>query len=232
LRPGPSSRALLQAVSTGAEIAADALPNNHWVAAMIAGVDIRLHRMSYSGELAFEVYVPSGYALTVWQALMDAGKAFDLKPYGTEAMGALRIEKGHVAGPEIDGRTTLRDLGLEGFASSKKPFVGSVLRHRPALRDPARPRLVGLVIDGPNGTSPGALLFHQQGPAKGHVDGHVTSTTWSPALQKHIALGLLANGPERLGETVRCIDFVGNSTVLAEVVSQHFYDPKGVRQNA
>ncbi|MEM9317872.1 MAG: sarcosine oxidase subunit alpha family protein [Pseudomonadota bacterium] len=227
---GPNARSLLSDVSD-ADLSKDALPNNHFTQARIDGVDVRIHRMSYSGELAYEVYVPAGYGQHVWQVIHDAGPPHNLLPYGTESMGALRIEKGHVAGPEIEGRTTLKDLGLEGFASSKKPFVGSVLRKRPVLEDPARPILVGLEIEGKTGAKPGALLFAETGKTEGHGEGWVSSTTYSPALGRYIAMGLLKNGAQRNGELVRIVDFVGDLTLTAKVVSHHFFDPEGVRQN-
>jgi sarcosine oxidase subunit alpha len=146
-------------------------------------------------------------------------------------MGALRIEKGHVAGAEIEGRTTMKDLGLEVFASSKKPFIGSVLRKRVVLEDATRPSLVGLEIVGDDGARAGSLLFGLNVPAKGHGEGWVSSTTYSPALKKNIALALLSKGPERIGETIQVVDFVGNQTLRAKVVSPHFFDPEGHRQN-
>ncbi|MBE1285047.1 MAG: sarcosine oxidase subunit alpha family protein [Rhodobacteraceae bacterium] len=228
---GPKSRALLSAVSD-ADLSREALPSNHFTKASIGSVEVRIHRMSYSGELAYEVYTPSGFGRHVWETIHAAGKAHNLRPYGTESMGALRIEKGHVAGPELEGRTTMKDLGLEGFASSKKPFVGSVLRKRPVLEDPERPILVGLEIEGEKGAKPGSLLFPADGEAKGHGDGWVSSTTWSPALGCNIAMGLLKNGKSRKGETIRVINFVGGETLTAKVVSHHFFDPKGERQNA
>ena len=228
---GPNARALLQSVVSDADLDAQALPNNHLVNATLEGAEVRIHRMSYSGELAYEVYTPSGFGRHVWNALVDAGAAFRLITYGTEAMGTLRIEKGHVAGPEIDGRTTLKDLELENFASTKKPFVGSVLRHRSALSDASRPSLVGLMIDGEVGAKPGMLLFPREGTMEGHGDGLVTSTTYSPALERYIAMGLLTRGKQRVGEIVRCVDFLGNLTVEAEVVTHHFFDPAGERQN-
>ncbi len=227
---GPKSRALLNDVSD-VDVSLEALPNNHFTHAEIGGVEGRLHRMSYSGELAFEIYVPAGFGCHVWKMLEQAGTSYNLRPYGTEAMGALRIEKGHVAGPEIEGRTTLRDIGLESFASSKKPFVGSVLHKRPVLEDSERPVLVGLEIDGDPGAKAGALLFAQSQTPKGHGDGWVSSTTYSPALGKNIALAFLRNGANRKGEHVKVVDFVGDQTVNATVVSHHFYDPKGERQN-
>lgn len=229
---GPKSRELLMAASKGGDLSRDALPNNYFSHAKIAGATVRIHRMSYSGELAYEVYVEAGFAHFVWEELIKAGEPMHLCPYGTEAMGALRIEKGHVAGPELDGRTTMRDLRMDGFASSKKPFVGSVLKNRPLLIDPARPSLVGLDIEGDEEAKSGSLLYPEQGPAKGHGDGWVSSATYSPALGKNIALGLLSNGHERMGERIRIVNFVGGTRQTAKVVSPHFYDPEGERQNA
>lgn len=229
---GPKARTLLEEASRGADLSRDALPNNHWTAALIDGVKCRIHRMSYSGELAYEIYVPSGYAEKVWTALQASGVEFNLKPYGTEAMGILRIEKGHVAGAEIEGRTTLKDLGLAGFASSKKPFVGSVLRNRPVLEDPARPTLVGLEIEGSVGAKAGSILYPRAEKPQGHGDGWVSSVTYSPALDKHIALALLKNGKERKGETIQIANFVDDQYLTAKVVSHHFFDPDGERQNA
>lgn len=228
---GPKSRDLLGAVIEGADFSREALPNNHFTVGTIAGADVRVHRMSYSGELAYEIYVPALFGRTVWETLIEAGGPFSLKPYGTESMGALRIEKGHVAGPELDGRTTLKDLGLEGLASKVKPFVGSVLRQRPALEDPERPCLVGLEIDGEVGALPGSLLFDKNGPTEGHGEGWLSSTTYSPALGRNIALGLLKNGKARLGRDIRVVDFVGDRRLEATVVSSHFFDPSGGRQN-
>ncbi|RWK63378.1 sarcosine oxidase subunit alpha family protein [Mesorhizobium sp.] len=227
---GPKSRRVLMDL-TGADLSRDALPNNHFTQLTIADVPCRLHRMSFSGELAYEIYIPAKSGRKVWEALVTAGVPHNLKPYGLEAMGALRIEKGHIAGSEIEGRTTMKDLGLEGFASTKKPFVGSVLRKRPLLEDPKRPSLVGLEIVGDRGATAGSLLFAMNAPAKGHGEGWVSSTTYSPALKKNIALAFLSRGPERFGETIQVVDFVGDQTVQAKVVSHHFFDPEGDRQN-
>ncbi|OWK25317.1 hypothetical protein AJ87_11735 [Rhizobium yanglingense] len=122
-------------------------------------------------------------------------------------------------------------MGLETFASTKKPFIGSVLRKRPGVEDAKRPSLVGLEIIGDTGAKAGALLFSLNGPAKGHGEGWVSSTTYSPALKKNIALALLARGPARIGETIQVVDFVGSQTLQAKVVSHHFFDPEGHRQN-
>ena len=168
----------------------------------------------------------------VWSTIAKIGKPLGLLTYGTEAMGALRIEKGHVAGAEIDGRTTLRDLGLHGIASKDKPFVGSMLMSREFLVASTRPTLVGLRIAGNKGARAGALLFSGEWPVSGHGEGWVSSTTYSPALGCNIALGFLKSGGIRMGEAVRIVDHLGGDTFIAQVVSSHFYDPEGDRQNA
>jgi heterotetrameric sarcosine oxidase alpha subunit len=229
---GPQSRALLQAACPGADFSTAALPNMALTYGEIAGAPVRIHRMSYSGELAYEVFIPAGFGQAVWEALLAAGAAFGVVPYGTEAMGTLRIEKGHVAGGELDGRTTLKDLALERFASVRKPFIGAVLRRRPVLEDPARPSLVGLQpVDPAKPIRPGALLFPEGGEIAGHGEGHVTSVTFSPAVGSHIGLALLARGQTRVGEMVRVVDLLAGETVPCRVTAPCFVDPEGVRQN-
>ncbi len=229
---GPKARAVLQAVvGSGVDVSNEALPQNAFVDARINRVAVRVHRMSFSGELAYEIFAPSGQAISVWEAVMVAGEHHQIKPYGVEAMGTLRIEKGHVSAPELDGRTTLRDLNLGGMAKKKQPYVGSVLSQRPLLLDPSRPSLVGLEIEGDMGARSGALLFGMNAEISGHGEGHVTSTTYSPALGKNIALGMLMNGQSRIGERIKIVDLMGAQELIARVVSQHFYDQQGERQN-
>ena len=179
---GPLARKVLEGAVAGADLSAEALPNNALTTGTVEGRPVRVHRTSFSGELAFEVYARAGDAPAVWRALMAAGAPHDLQPYGTEAMAVLRIEKGHVAGPELDGRTTLDDLGLGRMASKTKPFVGSVLRGREGLTRPDRQTLVGLRIEGEAGAKPGMLLFPDGAPHRGHGLGRVTSTARSEAL--------------------------------------------------
>ena len=228
---GPKSRDLLTAVCGGVDFSPDALPNNYFTSATIDGVMTRVNRMSYSGELAYEIYIPSGFGRHVWEALYARRSDFNLVPYGTESMDTLRIEKGHISGAELDGRTTMKDVALEGFASSKKPFVGSVLSKRPVLEDPKRPSLVGLEMIGDVAAKAGSLIFLGNSEAKGHGDGWVSSATYSPAVEKNIAMGFLTGGKKRIGETVQVVNFLDNETLKAKVVSHHFFDPKGERQN-
>ena len=227
---GPRSREVLAGLLPGYDVSNDALPFMGVIEAEAEGIPLRVHRISFSGELAYELFVPSGYARALWEALRMAGAPHGIIPYGTEAMGALRIEKGHVTGAELDGRTTLADVGLAGMASSKKPFVGQVLAQRPALADPARPRLVGLRAVAPQQRiRAGAILFDEGQEAKGHGLGHVSSVTFSPALGGHIALGFLADAEQRKGKRVVAHSPVHGEATPLEVVDPIFVDPEGAR---
>ncbi len=195
------------------------------------GVPARLFRLSFSGELAYEIAVPAHYGEALAAALMKAGAPFGITPYGTEALAVMRIEKGHVAGNEIDGRTTAHDLGLERMMSTKKDFVGRVLAGRPALMAPDRPRFVGFKpCDPKERLRAGAHLVPLDGPVTAENDqGVITSVAFSPSLDSWIGLGLLVRGPERIGERVRAADPVRNGMVEVEVTSPVFVDPQGER---
>ncbi len=193
------------------------------------GTPARLFRISFSGELAYEIAVPARYGNALAAKLMEAGEAFGIAPYGTEALGIMRIEKGHAAGPELNGQTTAHDLGLSKLLSKKKDFIGRALAARPALINPARPTLVGLKpVDGVTFLRAGSHLLPVGAPANAANDqGHVTSAARSPSLGYPIALALLVNGPARIGETIRVYDPVRNGDTLAEIVSPVHYDPSG-----
>lgn len=230
---GPKSRAVLQAVLDDIDLSETALPHMGARKGHLQGYPVRVNRLSFSGELAYEVFTPAGYGAAVWTILGQAGGAYDLCFYGTEALGALRIEKGHVSGPELDGRTTAKDLGLGGLASSKKPYIGSVMQHREGLTDPNRPSLIGLKpVDRQQKVVGGSLLLAKGADLSGHGEGHVTSTTYSPALGHHIALGFLIGGQCRIGEHVSAVNLADGRTIDVEIVSPHFYDPEGDRLHA
>jgi heterotetrameric sarcosine oxidase alpha subunit len=226
---GPESRAVLGRAIQGIDFANQAFPMLGVRDGTVADVPVRVFRVSYSGELAYEVAVPSDFAVAVWTALLDAGAT----PYGLEAMGALRIEKGHVAGPELSGQTTAADLGLGRLVSTKKDFIGKALLQRPATADPARPALVGLVpVDGKTPIRAGAqLIVSKDTPPPVPMVGYVTSVTYSPTLGHPIALALLANGARRHGETIVAASPMSGDFVAVRVVAPHFYDPEGKRQN-
>ncbi len=194
------------------------------------GVPARLFRLSFSGELAYELAVPARYGNALAEKLAAAGAV----PYGTEALGVMRIEKGHPAGNELNGQTTAHDLGLAKLLSKKKDFVGRALASRPVLTDPARPTLIGLrPVAKTERLRAGAHLLTQNADATAANDqGYVTSVAFSPTLGHWIGLGLLANGPARLDETIRIYDPIRNGDTLAEVVSPVFYDPEGARLHA
>src|SRR5690625_3773814 len=138
---GPRSRAVLEKAVEGASVSGEALPFMGVVQAQIAGCPIILFRISFSGELAYEVATGADHGTAVWEALMEAGREEEIIPYGTEAMAVMRIEKGHPAGPELSGQTTAADLGLGKLCSTKKPYVGHRLKERPVSADPSRPCL-------------------------------------------------------------------------------------------
>ena len=163
---------------------------------------------------------------------MVAGEKHGITPYGMEAMGILRIEKGHVTHAELDGRITLDDVGMGRMASTKKWFVGRGMLDKPAFTDPDRPKLVGLVpADGETKIPAGALLVADPvTPPPVPKLGHVASSAYlSPTVGHPIALGFLARGRERLGETVWAVSPVRNLRVEVKVVAPCFVDPEGSR---
>jgi heterotetrameric sarcosine oxidase alpha subunit len=226
---GPESRALLSRVVEGIDFSSASFPMLGVRDGRIGGVPVRIFRVSYSGELAYELATPSDHAVAVWTKLLEAGAT----PYGLEAMGAMRIEKGHVAGPEINGQTTAADIGLGKLVSTKKEFIGKALLQRPALTDPNRKALVGLVpADGKTPIRAGAqLVADSKVPPPVPMVGHVTSVTWSPTLGHPIALALLASGSRRMGETIVAASPLSGDAVPVKVVSPYFFDPQGARQN-
>jgi len=219
---GPNARNVLARVVTDA-VDDSALPFLGVLETKVAEVPVRILRVSFSGEMSFEIYVPAHDASEVWRALRAAGAGL----YGLEALGALRIEKGHPAGGEMDGRTTLDDLGLGRMASTKKPFIGAVMARRPGLQAPERQQLVGLVAEEDKPLSTGAVLSF--GPFEGTGDGRITSATWSPALGQYIALALLKAGRARYGDSVRVHNPARGITTRARVRDPYFLDPNGER---
>ena len=229
---GPHSRRLLQKLfGDNADFSNGAFPYMACGEFSLCGIPARLFRISFSGELAYEIAVPAGYGDALVRALMAAGEEFGAVMYGTEALSVMRIEKGHVAGNELTGQTVARDLGLGLMMSTKKDYIGRIMAARPALVDPGRPTLVGLrPVDRADRLRGGAhLLPTGATPGPETDEGYVTSTAFSPSLGHWIGLGLLARGPERMGEQIRVYDPVRSEDFQAEIVSPVFVDPKGVR---
>ena len=230
---GPRSRDTLRnVIDPDYDISDEALPYMGVREVTIrGGIRARLFRLSFSGELAYELAVPARYGNALAESLMQAGAPYGITPYGTEALGVMRIEKGHPAGNELNGQTTAHDLGLAKLLSSKKDFIGRALAARPALADPARPTLIGLKpVQAGARLRGGSHLLPQGVPATAENDqGHVSSVAFSPSLGSWIGLGLLRNGPARIGEVIRVYDPVRNGDLLAEVVHPVFVDPQGSR---
>ena len=229
---GPKSRALLQALVGGAaDLSAEAFPYMGAVAFRLDGVAARLFRLSFSGELAFEIAVPASFGDSLIRALMAAGADFGVQPYGTEALGVMRIEKGHVGGGELNGQTTARDLGLGRMMSRKKACIGKAMAGRPGLADPQRPILVGVTpLDATQRLRGGAHFLRLGAEASAANDeGHLTSTAFSPSLERWIGLGLLVGGDQRIGERIRAYDPIRGGDVEVEVRHPVFLDPEGVR---
>jgi len=194
-------------------------------------VEARLFRMSYSGELAYEIHVPAHKGRAMWNAAIAAGADFGIMAYGTEAMSTLRIEKGHiVVGAEADGRTTAHDLGLGGLVSVTKHCIGKRLSERPALESPGRWQLVGLVTLG-DAPMPRAakIVADPDRAAPNPMLGHVTSWCRSPNLDAWIALALVENGRARHGQTLWAVSPLANARVQVQVGPPCFFDPKGER---
>jgi sarcosine oxidase subunit alpha len=197
----------------------------------LGGLPARLFRVSFSGEMAYEVAMPARYGDALARALMAAGAAFGVTPYGTEALGVMRIEKGHVSGGELNGQTVARDLGLGRMMSTKKDYIGRVMAGRPALVDPERPMLTGIIAADPAQRLRAGAHFLSAGAraVAANDEGYMTSVAFSPSLKRWIGLGLLKRGPERLGERLTAYDSIRGGSLEVEVVSPVFLDPEGGR---
>lgn len=193
-------------------------------------IKARVFRISFSGELAYEIYIPAGYGESVWTALMQAGKPENITAYGTEALAIMRIEKGHVAGPELSGNTTAGDLGMGKMAGQKKDYIGRFLQQRPALQAENREVVVGIEPVGDSPLWEGAHLVELDAEATTENDlGYLTSVTWSPVMKQWIALALLRNGKERIGSNLRAVNPLSNVETEVKVISPHFFDPDNER---
>lgn len=231
---GPKSRQVLAAcVTDPAVMDNEAFPFMGVIETTLKGdIPCRIARISFSGELAYETYVPADYAPAMMDLLWGVAEPLGGCLYGLEALGALRIEKGHVTGAELDGRVSIDDAGLGKMASDKKPYIGSALRKRPELLREDRPRLVGIFPKDRGQTfNAGALLFPAD-QVSGLGDGWITAVTHSPALGHWIGIGFMAGGYEAwAGKAVVAADPVRKGNLDVEVVSPHMYDPNGERMH-
>ncbi|TPM49752.1 sarcosine oxidase subunit alpha [Mesorhizobium sp. B2-2-3] len=231
---GPKTRDLLKEIVDPAEdLSNEGFPfMGAREVALRGGIKARLFRISFSGEMAFEISVPARYGEALVRNLMLAGKPFGVTPYGTEALGVMRIEKGHVAGPELNGTTTVADLGLGKMMSTKKDFVGRVMAGREALVAPDRQVIVGIKpTDKARRLRSGAHIVPKgQTPGPDNDQGYVTSVCFSPTSDQWIGLALVERGRERIGEAVRAHDPLRAEEYDVELCNPVFYDPDGGRQ--
>ncbi|AMY67505.1 glycine cleavage T C-terminal barrel domain-containing protein [Frigidibacter mobilis] len=232
---GPMARQILQRIME-TDLSNEAFP---FMAArevpLKGGIMGRLFRISFSGELAYELAVPAGYGATVAEAIMAAGAPEGICAYGTEALAVLRIEKGHVTHAEINGTVVPADLGMGKMVSAVKPdFIGKHLLAREGLTDPARPQLVGVVpLDPATPLRTGSHVLAKGAAASLENDqGYLTSTTHSPHLGHSIALALVAGGSRRHGEEVVVWDGLNDAAIPARLTSPVFIDPTNERLHA
>ena len=224
---GPNARATIQKVVEGLDLSNEAFPFMAVGDATVKGCPVRVFRISFSGEMAYEIATPAGFAETVWQAVIDAGEAFRIEPYGLEALGLLRIEKGHVAGSELNGTTTASDLGLGKMIKKRGDFVGRALASRPGLTDPGRPHLVGIR----------SVSRGEQIRAGSHLVetgttlslGWITGVTRAVELDGWIGLALLEGGEARKGTRMTATSPLHGESVEVEILSPHFVDPENAR---
>jgi len=228
---GPRSRALLEkVVDVEFDLSNEAFPFMACGEVTVCGgLRARLFRISFSGELAYEIAVPTRYGDAMIRALMEAGKEFGITPYGTEALGVMRIEKGHAAGNELNGTTTALNLGLGRMVSKKKDSIGSILSEREGLNETDGLRLVGLRPANPNDpVIAGSHLMAKTGVVNAAADqGYVTSAAYSPTLKTAIGLAFLKDGENREGEILRAVNPLKKQEIMVEIVGPHFVDPKG-----
>ncbi|UWQ06615.1 sarcosine oxidase subunit alpha family protein [Aliiroseovarius crassostreae] len=233
---GPNARKLLQKiVDPEFDISNEAFPFMACAEITVCGgCRARLFRISFSGELAYEIAVPTRYGDALMRELMAAGEEFDVTPYGTEALGVMRIEKGHAAGNELNGTTTALNLGLWRMVSTQKDCIGNVLSRRDGMNTEDALNLVGLrPVDSGKTMPAGGHLMAVSGPVDAlHDQGYVTSAAYSPILKSSIGLGFVKGGFDRMGEQLRLVNPLENQEMLVVITSPHFVDPEGEKLRA
>ena len=229
---GPDSRALISGLAEDIDFDGDVFPHMAMREGRVAGAPARVFRISFSGEMGYEVNVPASCGMAVWRAIAEAGEAYGVTPYGTEAMHVLRAEKGFViVGQETDGTVTPADLQMGWIVSRAKPdFIGSRSLTRRDMQRDDRKQLVGLLTEDPaERLEEGAHLIATAAEPAPPVPmlGHVTSSYHSPSLGRSIALAMVKGGAARTGETLYVA--MPGRTIPVSVTSPVFYDPEGAR---
>ena len=225
---GPRSREVVAPLLTGLDLSNEAFPFMAAAEATVAGVPGRVFRISFSGELAYEIAVPAAHALSAWVALLESGARFDMRPYGLDALNTLRIEKGHVTTAELNGNTTADDLGLSRLLKKQGDFIGRTLARRAALAGPERLQLVGVrPSDRAQRLRNGSQLVAPE--ARNESLGYLTSATPSVEFEGWVGLALLRDGRQRLGARLLARSPVHEETTEVQILSPHMLDPENTR---
>jgi sarcosine oxidase subunit alpha len=231
---GPKARSLVERIVDGFDLSNEAFPFMACAELTVCqGLRARLFRISFSGELAYEIAVPARYGNALMSRLIEVGADLGATVYGTEALGVMRIEKGHAAGNELNGQTTPQMLGMGRMVSAKKDAIGTVMTRREGLVSESRV-LVGLQpVSTSDSVVAGSHLFARGTDQKTETDhGWITSACYSPNLGSSIGLGFLADGANRIGETIIAANPLQGQSVELRVVSPHFVDPEEGRLRA
>ena len=226
---GPRSGDLLAAACDGVDVSDEALPFMGCMEAVVAGAPVRIIRMTFSGERAYEVHCPADYGVSVWEALLAAGEPFDVVTYGTEALGVLRIEKGHVVPNELDGRTIPADFGFDRMEKDED-FIGRRSLERFRASDRKRKTFVGLVSENGEAVPRGShLVWNPTAPRPVPMLGHITSNCYSPTLERYIGLALMEDAEDWKGKELYAASPVTSSFVPVRITDHVFIDPENRR---
>ena len=228
---GPKSRDVLSKLFPNLDVSNEALPFMGYIEGDLFGVPARIFRISFSGELAYEINVQSDHGLFMWEKMMEIGKDYGIQPYGTEALSTLRIEMGHVAGPELDGRTIPYDVSLDGMVSKKKDFIGKRSLSKIAFNQSDRQKIVGLIpIDRKTSIPEGShLVVNQNAKLPNPKLGHVSSSCWSVENNNPFSLAILKDGKNMIGKKLFAVSPLKNKSIEVEVISSHYVDHEGKR---
>ncbi len=228
---GPKSRDLLAKLFPKIDVSNEALPFMGYIEGDLFGVKARIFRISFSGELAYEINVESDFGLFMWEKIIEIGEEFNIQPYGTEALSTLRIEMGHVAGPELDGRTIPYDVSLEGLVSKKKDFIGKRSLVKEAFNKADRQKIVGLVpLDRKSSIPEGSHLVENKNAKLPNPKlGHVSSSCWSVENNNPFSLAILKDGKNMIGKKLFAVSPLKNTSIEVEVMSSHYVDHEGKR---
>ena len=228
---GPKSRTLLQKLFPDKDLSNEGLPFMGYTEANLFGIPARIFRISFSGELAYELNVESDFGNFMWKKIIEVGNEFNIQPYGTEALSTLRIEMGHVAGTELDGRTIPYDNGLDGLISKKKDFIGKRSLNREAFNSNERQKVVGVVpLDKKTSIPEGSHLVKEANAKLPNPKlGHISASCWSVEYNNPFSLAILKDGKNMIGKKLYALSPLKNKSIPVEIVSSHYVDPKGER---